>query len=86
MHGTGTDNQNVVAGLTTAAAIWVSAAVGIASAVGLYFVGAVATFSTVMILKYARLPTKDEEEPGFSWKPRELEVVDDDRVVSLILH
>ena len=84
MHGTGTDNQNVVAGLTTAAAIWVSAAVGIASAVGLYFVGAVATFSTVMILKYARLPTKEEEEeeePGFSWKPRELEVVDDDRVV-----
>ena len=81
MHGTGTDNQNVVAGLTTAAAIWVSAAVGIASAVGLYFVGAVATFSTVMILKYARLPMKDEEEPGFSWKPRELEVVDDDRVV-----
>ena len=81
MHGTGTENQNVVAGLTTAAAIWVSAAVGIASAVGLYFVGAVATFSTVMILKYARLPMKDEEEPGFSWKPRELEVVDDDRVV-----
>lgn len=72
LHGNGTEAQNVVAGLTTAAAIWVSAAVGIASAVGLYFVGAVATFSTVAILKYARLPK--EEEPGFSWKPRALEV------------
>ena len=77
-YGNGTDAQNGVAGLTTAAAIWVSAAVGIASAVGLYFVGAVATFSTVAILKYARLPSKDDEEPGFSWNPKELEVVEDE--------
>lgn len=76
LHGNGTEAQNVVAGLTTAAAIWVSAAVGIASAVGLYFVGAVATFSTVAILKYARLP-KEEDEPGFSWGPRPLDVVQD---------
>lgn len=73
LHGNGTDSQNVVAGLTTAAAIWVSAAVGIASAVGLYFVGAVTAFSTVGILKYARL---GKEEPEFSWEPRPLDVVD----------
>ena len=36
LYGNGSEAQNVVAGLTTAAAIWVSAAVGIASAVGLY--------------------------------------------------
>ncbi|KAL7549099.1 hypothetical protein ACHAWF_012372 [Thalassiosira exigua] len=35
LHGNGTEAQNVIAGLTTAAAIWISAAVGIASAVGL---------------------------------------------------
>jgi len=83
LHGSGTEAQNVVAGLTTAAAIWVSAAVGIASAVGLYFVGAVATFSTVAILKYARLPKEedeeDEKEIGFSWEPRALDVVDHHR-------
>eukprot|EP00581_Thalassiosira_minuscula_P030333 CAMPEP_0183777648 /NCGR_PEP_ID=MMETSP0739-20130205/49518_1 /TAXON_ID=385413 /ORGANISM="Thalassiosira miniscula, Strain CCMP1093" /LENGTH=256 /DNA_ID=CAMNT_0026019827 /DNA_START=822 /DNA_END=1592 /DNA_ORIENTATION=- len=73
-HGNGTEAQNVVAGLTTAAAIWVSAAVGIASAVGLYFVGAVATFATVAILKYARVSR--EEEPGFLWEPRPLDIVD----------
>lgn len=77
LHGNGTEAQNVVAGLTTAAAIWVSAAVGIASAVGLYFVGAVATFSTVAILKYARVPKEDDEEPGFSWKPRPLDVIEE---------
>mmetsp|Transcript_33208 Transcript_33208/g.61143 ORF Transcript_33208/g.61143 Transcript_33208/m.61143 type:complete len:472 (-) Transcript_33208:185-1600(-) len=78
LHGGGTESQNVVAGLTTAAAIWVSAAVGIASAVGLYFVGAVATFSTVAILKYARVPKEEDgkEGPGFPWQPRPLDVVD----------
>ena len=35
LHGNGTEAQNVVAGLTTAAAVWVSAAVGVASATGL---------------------------------------------------
>ena len=52
----------------------VLADVGIASAVGLYFVGTVAFFSTVTILKYGRVPK--EEEPDFSWKPRPLDVVD----------
>lgn len=73
-HGNESNTQNIVAGLTTAAAIWVSAAVGIASAVGLYFVGAVATFSTVAILKYARMP-KDDAGPGFSEDPKPLDVV-----------
>ncbi|KAL7472985.1 hypothetical protein ACHAXS_013364 [Conticribra weissflogii] len=75
-HGNGTEAQNVVAGLTTAAAIWVSAAVGVASAVGLYFVGAIASLATVGILKFAKVP-KEEEEPGFSWAPKPLDVVDD---------
>eukprot|EP00569_Conticribra_weissflogii_P000639 CAMPEP_0171353304 /NCGR_PEP_ID=MMETSP0878-20121228/43767_1 /TAXON_ID=67004 /ORGANISM="Thalassiosira weissflogii, Strain CCMP1336" /LENGTH=251 /DNA_ID=CAMNT_0011859193 /DNA_START=1127 /DNA_END=1882 /DNA_ORIENTATION=- len=75
-HGNGTEAQNVVAGLTTAAAIWVSAAVGVASAVGLYFVGAMASLATVGILKFAKVP-KEEEEPGFSWAPKPLDVVDD---------
>jgi len=77
LHGKGSDDQNVVAGLTTAAAIWVSAAVGVASGAGLYLVGAVSTFSTVAILKYARLPKEDDHEPGFDWKPRPLDVVED---------
>ena len=72
MHGNGTEAQNVVAGLTTAAAIWVSAAVGVASATGLYFVSAVAALSTVGILRFAKV-TK-EDEPGFSWGPRPLEI------------
>ena len=78
LHGHGSESQNVVAGLTTAAAIWVSAAVGVASAVGLYFVGAVATFGTVAILKYARLPHEEGlNEEAFSWEPRPLEVVEE---------
>jgi len=76
LHGNGSEAQNAVAGLTTAAAIWVSAAVGIASAVGLYFVGAVSTFSTVAILKYAKVP-KEDDEPGFDWKPKPLDIVED---------
>ena len=72
MHGNGTEAQNVVAGLTTAAAIWVSAAVGVASATGLYFVSAVAALSTVGILRFAKV-TK-EDEPGFSWGPRPLDI------------
>ena len=74
LHGNGTEAQNVVAGLTTAAAIWVSAAVGVASATGLYFVGGVAAMSTVAILRFAKV-TK-EDEPGFSWGPRPLEEED----------
>ncbi|KAL7519427.1 hypothetical protein ACHAWX_004187 [Stephanocyclus meneghinianus] len=75
LHGNGSETQNVVAGLTTAAAIWVSAAVGVASAVGLYFVGAVAALSTVAILRFAKVSKEDETE--FSWKPRALELEDD---------
>lgn len=75
MHGDGTEAQNVVAGLTTAAAIWVSAAVGVASATGLYFVSAVSALSTVSILRFAKV-TK-EDEPGFSWGARPLEVEDE---------
>ena len=75
-HGNGTEVQNVVAGLTTAAAIWVSAAVGVASAVGLYFVGGVASLATVVILKFAKVP--NEDKPGFSWQPKPLDVVEDE--------
>ena len=78
LHGNGTEEQNIVAGLTTAAAIWVSAGVGIASATGMYSVAAFATFSTVAILKYARVPSKEEEPANFEFKPKELEVVDDE--------
>jgi uncharacterized membrane protein YhiD involved in acid resistance len=78
LHGNGTEAQNVVAGLTTASAIWVSAAVGVASATGLYFVSLVAALSTVCILKFAKV-TKDDE-PGFSWGPRPLELEDQEMV------
>ena len=49
---------------------------GVASAVGLYYVSAVSTLTTVLILRYARLPNS-EEEPGFSWTARPLEEVQD---------
>ena len=75
----GNEAQNVVSGLTTASAIWVSAAVGIASAVGLYFSGAVATFATVAILKYARLPKYEVQRTSSSsvWEPKALVVEKD---------
>lgn len=73
----GTEAQNVVSGLTTASAIWVSAAVGIASAVGLYFSGAVATFATVAILKYARLPKYETQRSSSVWEPKALVVEND---------
>jgi putative Mg2+ transporter-C (MgtC) family protein len=73
LHGVGTEEQNIVAGLTTAAAVWCSAAVGVASGAGLYYVAAVATFATTAILKYARVPKDRHEDhdnnddgPGFS--------------------
>ena len=47
---------------------------GIASAVGLYFVGAVSTFTTVGILKYARVPKEEERE--YPCKPKPLVEVD----------
>jgi putative Mg2+ transporter-C (MgtC) family protein len=72
-------SEALVAGLTTAAAIWVSAAVGVASATGLYFVSAVASLSTVGILKFARVAKEDE--PGFLWGPRPLEMEEESMVV-----
>ena len=49
---------------------------GVASAVGLYYVSAVSTLATVLILRYARLPHSDDEPgPGFSWSARPLEEV-----------
>mmetsp|Transcript_9913 Transcript_9913/g.21992 ORF Transcript_9913/g.21992 Transcript_9913/m.21992 type:complete len:231 (-) Transcript_9913:415-1107(-) len=71
------DNENIVSGLTTSAAIWVSASVGVSSAVGMYFVALAASLSTVAILKFARVPK--EEDPPFVWKPRPLDVVDGSR-------
>ena len=49
------DRQSSVNGLTTAAAIWVSAAVGVACGVGLYVVGASAAASTIAILRFGRV-------------------------------
>lgn len=77
-YGKGTEIQNFTAGLTTAAAIWISAAIGVASAVGLYYVSAVSTLATVLILRYARLPHSDDE-PGFSWSARPLEEVEESK-------
>lgn len=49
------DRQSSVNGLTTAAAIWVSAAVGVACGVGMYVVGASAAASTIVILRFGRV-------------------------------
>ena len=49
------DRQSSVNGLTTAAAIWVSAAVGVACGAGMYVVGASAAASTVAILRFGRV-------------------------------
>mmetsp|Transcript_17541 Transcript_17541/g.38343 ORF Transcript_17541/g.38343 Transcript_17541/m.38343 type:complete len:651 (+) Transcript_17541:188-2140(+) len=49
------DRQSSVNGLTTAAAIWVSAAVGVACGVGLFVVGAAAALSTIAILRFGRV-------------------------------
>lgn len=51
---------------------------GVASAVGLYYVSAVSTLATVLILRYARLPHSDDE-PGFSWSARPLEEVEESK-------
>ena len=49
------DRQSSVNGLTTAAAIWVSAAVGVACGAGMYVVGASAAASTIAILRFGRV-------------------------------
>lgn len=53
------DRHSSVNGLTTAAAIWVSAAVGVACGVGLYVVGASAAASTIAILRFGRVKNTD---------------------------
>lgn len=49
------DHRSTVNGLTTAAAIWVSAAVGVASGVGLYYMAGAAALSTIGILKFGKV-------------------------------
>jgi len=53
------DRHSSVNGLTTAAAIWVSAAVGVACGVGMYVVGASAAASTIAILRFGRVKNTD---------------------------
>ena len=58
-HGDDSPNAaNVVSGLTTAAAIWLSAAVGVASGVGMYFVAGTAAACTIGILRFGRAERK----------------------------
>lgn len=45
---------DMVSGLTTAAAIWLSAAVGVASGVGMYYVAGAAACLTIGILRFGR--------------------------------
>jgi putative Mg2+ transporter-C (MgtC) family protein len=59
---TKTESYNIVHGLTTAAAIWLSAALGVASAVGLYLTSAATTLTTVAILRLGKAPGKREDE------------------------
>eukprot|EP00521_Asterionellopsis_glacialis_P006431 CAMPEP_0195284060 /NCGR_PEP_ID=MMETSP0707-20130614/2404_1 /TAXON_ID=33640 /ORGANISM="Asterionellopsis glacialis, Strain CCMP134" /LENGTH=355 /DNA_ID=CAMNT_0040343355 /DNA_START=724 /DNA_END=1791 /DNA_ORIENTATION=+ len=57
---------SVVHGLTTAAAIWLSAAVGVASGVGLYFISGTTAISTILILRFGRVKqTKFGERIGY---------------------
>jgi len=62
------DRQSTVGGLTTAAAIWVSAAIGVANGVGLYFIGASAAISTIAILRFGHL------KHGHFWGGRDVTV------------
>ena len=55
------DKTSSVRGLTTAAAIWVSAAVGVCAGTGLYFVGLVAALSTIAILRVGKVGGFDHE-------------------------
>jgi len=55
------DKTSSVRGLTTAAAIWVSAAVGVCAGTGLYFVGLVAAISTIAILRIGKVGGFDHE-------------------------
>lgn len=49
------DGESLVHGLTTAAAIWLSAAVGVASGAGLYYVASVGAALTIIVLRHGQL-------------------------------
>jgi putative Mg2+ transporter-C (MgtC) family protein len=57
-------SQSVVHGLTTAAAIWLSAAVGVACGTGLFRIATTAAFTTIGILRLGRSKPKQQEFQG----------------------
>ena len=57
-------SQNVVHGLTTAAAIWISAAIGVASGVGLLRLAGTTTLATISILRLGRVKPKNRNTEG----------------------
>jgi len=56
------DNDNTPSGLTTAAAIWMSAALGVVSALGLHLLSTVTALITVGILRLGKQHQQEEEE------------------------
>jgi hypothetical protein len=56
--------------------------------VGLYYVSAVSTLVTVIILRYARIPspTSFEHEAGFPWTARPLEIITPSDLFGYPLH
>lgn len=65
-------SDTLVHGLTTAAAIWLSAAVGVASGVGLYGVSATGAALTIAILRFGRtspLPSQPRHTSDSAKKP-----------------
>lgn len=51
-------NESVVHGLTTAAAIWLSAAMGVASGLGLFYIASVSALATIGILRVNQVAEK----------------------------
>jgi len=56
------NNDNTPSGLTTAAAIWMSAALGVVSALGLHLLSTVTALITVGILRLGKQHQQEEEE------------------------
>lgn len=54
-------NTNIVHGLTTAAAIWISAAIGVVCGAGLYYIASVAALCTVTILRVGEIKKKNRK-------------------------
>jgi hypothetical protein len=54
------DKQSSVKGLTTAAAIWVSAAVGVSAGTGLYFLSFFVMLTTITILRVGKIKKSHE--------------------------